>query len=212
MLPDSDLYPAAGASAVVALIALVISGITLALFFGGAGAFWGPVNDMFIVVTVLALILPMLAVDRLAADAGIGWVRLVTIGAVLGAILIAVGQTALVLGFLSLQGSFVTGGLGFIPIVVWLVALVVLTFASGVLPSPVGGAAVVVLVLIGVEALVGSATYGPLLWIASIALLAAMVAWLLSEEASYVNGAVLPIDGGHSPVDVATVAFAKASA
>jgi len=178
MLPDSDLYPAAGASAVVALIALVISGITLALFFGGAGAFWGPVNDMFIVVTVLALILPMLAVDRLAADAGIGWVRLVTIGAVLGAILIAVGQTALVLGFLSLQGSFVTGGLGFIPIVVWLVALVVLTFASGVLPSPVGGAAVVVLVLIGVEALVGSATYGPLLWIASIALLAAMVAWL----------------------------------
>ena len=178
MLPDSDLYPAAGASAVVALIALVISGITLALFFGGAGAFWGPVNDMFIVVTVLALILPMLAVDRLAAEAGIGWVRLVTIGAVLGAILIAVGQTALVLGFLRLQGSFVTGGLGFIPIVVWLVALVVLTFASGVLPSPVGGAAVVVLVLIGVEALVGSATYGPLLWIASIALLAAMVAWL----------------------------------
>jgi len=133
---------------------------------------------MFIVVTVLALILPMLAVDRLAAEAGIGWVRLVTIGAVLGAILIAVGQTALVLGFLSLQGSFVTGGLGFIPIVVWLVALVVLTFASGVLPSPVGGAAVVVLVLIGVEALVGSATYGPLLWIASIALLAALVAWL----------------------------------
>lgn len=178
MLPDSDLYPAAGASAVVALIALVISGITLALFFGGAGAFWGPVNDMFIVVTVLALILPMLAVDRLAAEAGIGWMRLVTIAAVLGAILIAVGQTALVLGFLSLQGSFVTGGLGFIPIVVWLVALVVLTFASGVLPSPVGGAAVVVLVLIGVEALVGSATYGPLLWIASIALLAAMVAWL----------------------------------
>ena len=178
MLPDSDLYPAAGASAVVALIALVISGITLALFFGGAGAFWGPVNDMFIVVTVLALILPMLAVDRLAAEAGIGWVRLVTIVAVLGAILIAIGQTALVLGFLGLQGSFVTGGLGFIPIVVWLVALVVLTFASGVLPSPVGGAAVVVLVLIGVEALVGSATYGPLLWIASIALLAAMVAWL----------------------------------
>ena len=65
MLPDSDLYPAAGASAVVALIALVISGITLALFFGGAGAFWGPVNDMFIVVTVLALILaglPLVAI------------------------------------------------------------------------------------------------------------------------------------------------------
>ena len=38
---------------------------------------------------------------------------------------------------------------------------------------------------------------------------AATVAWLLSDEASYVNGAVLPIDGGHTPVDVATVAFGR---
>ena len=52
----------------------------------------------------------------------------------------------------------------------------------------------------------------PLRRAASTAEIAAMVAWLLSDEASYVNGAVLPIDGGHSPVDVATVAFAKASA
>ena len=81
MLPDNDLYRAAGASAVVALIALVIAGITIALFFGGAGAFWGPVNDMFVVVTVLALILPILAVDRLAAEGGIGWMRVVTIAA-----------------------------------------------------------------------------------------------------------------------------------
>jgi meso-butanediol dehydrogenase / (S,S)-butanediol dehydrogenase / diacetyl reductase len=52
----------------------------------------------------------------------------------------------------------------------------------------------------------------PLRRAATTAEIAAMVAWLLSDEASYVNGAVLPIDGGHSPVDVATVAFAKASA
>ena len=52
----------------------------------------------------------------------------------------------------------------------------------------------------------------PLRRAATTAEIAAMVAWLLSEDASYVNGAVLPIDGGHSPVDVATVAFAKASA
>ncbi len=38
---------------------------------------------------------------------------------------------------------------------------------------------------------------------------AATVAWLLSDEASYVNGAVLPIDGGHTTVDVATVAFGR---
>ena len=178
MLSDSQLYPAAGASAVVSLIALVVSGVALALFFGGAGAFWGPVNDMFLVVTVLALILPILAVDRLAAEQGAGWMRLVSIAAIIGAILIAVGQTALVIGALSLEGSFVTGGIGFIPIVGWLVALAILSLGSGALPPLVGWAAVAVLVLIGVEALVTAVAMGPLVWIASIALLVALVAWL----------------------------------
>jgi len=39
--------------------------------------------------------------------------------------------------------------------------------------------------------------------------IAATVAWLLSDEASYVNGAVLPIDGGHTPVDVGTIAWSR---
>jgi len=41
---------------------------------------------------------------------------------------------------------------------------------------------------------------------------AATVAWLVSDDASYVNGAVVTIDGGHTPVDVAMVAFGRASA
>ena len=36
---------------------------------------------------------------------------------------------------------------------------------------------------------------------------AAVVAWLLSEAASYVNGAVLPVDGGSSAVDAGTLAL-----
>jgi hypothetical protein len=182
MLADTDLYRSAGASAVVALIALVIAGIALALFFGGAGAFWGPVNDMFLVVSVLALILPMLAVDRLAADGGAGWMRLVTLAGIVGALIVAVGQTLLVLGVITLQQSFVTGGVGFLPLLVWFVALVVLAFGSNVLPAPIGWAAVAVLALIVVEAVVGIAAAGPLLWVASVALLAALAAclWTLS--------------------------------
>ena len=36
---------------------------------------------------------------------------------------------------------------------------------------------------------------------------AAVVAWLLSAEASYVNGAVIPVDGSAAAVDVGTIAF-----
>ncbi|MBB3664567.1 NAD(P)-dependent dehydrogenase (short-subunit alcohol dehydrogenase family) [Prauserella sediminis] len=42
---------------------------------------------------------------------------------------------------------------------------------------------------------------------ATSAEVAAVIAWLLSPAASYVNAAVLPVDGGHSAVDVGTVAF-----
>jgi meso-butanediol dehydrogenase/(S,S)-butanediol dehydrogenase/diacetyl reductase len=40
--------------------------------------------------------------------------------------------------------------------------------------------------------------------------IAGTVAWLLSDDASYVNGAVIPVDGGHTMVDVGTLAFGRA--
>ncbi len=178
MISDSDLYRAAGISGAIAIVALIISGITIALFFGGAGAFWGPINDVFVVFTVLALILPLLAVDRWVAEQGVGWMRIVTVAAILGTILIAVGQTLLVLGVITLQASFVTGGVGFLPVFIWLVSLVVLAFGNGSIPAPVGWAAAAVIASIGVDVAISMATTGPLLWIASVGLLVAIVVWL----------------------------------
>ena len=37
--------------------------------------------------------------------------------------------------------------------------------------------------------------------------IAALVCWLLSDAASYVNGAVIPVDGAAGAVDVGTIAF-----
>ncbi len=181
-MDDHTLLRTAGVSAAVAIPLLVISGIALALFFGGQGAFWGPVNDVFISLTMIALLLPIIAVDRLAADS-VPWMRLVSIIAFAGCVLVAVGQFALVAGIISLQASFVTGGIGFLGVVVWLIALVILTFGLSVLPAPVGWLSAAILALIVVEAVVGLATTGLGLWVASIALLAALVGWLWALSA-----------------------------
>lgn len=176
-MDDQTLFRVAGVSAAAAIPLLVISGIALALFFGGQGAFWGPVNDVFISLTMIALLLPIIAVDRLAGDCA-AWLRPVTVVAFAGCVLVAVGQFALVAGIISLQTSFVTGGVGFLGVVVWLVALAILALGMGVIPAPIGWLSVAALAMIVVEAIVGMLSTGPALWLASVVLLTALVGWL----------------------------------
>ena len=180
MLDDATLYRLAGLSAVVAVVALIISGIALALFFGGAGEFWGPVNDVFIALTLLALILPMLAVDRLAGPSAGTWLRVVTVAAIAGAVLGAAGQLLLVAGVIDLETSFVTGGLGIVPVLVWFLALVILAFGPGTLPAAVGWLAAGTLSLIVVGSIVSAITLGPVSWVAWTAVLLVLAASIWS--------------------------------
>src|SRR4051812_4050620 len=137
-MTTGDLDRLASTSSWVALVALVLSAIALALFFGGAGDVWGPINDGFLVVTAIALIPVVLAVLRAAGDVNAPWVLVVSVAATAGLILIGVGQTLLIIGRLSLDGSYVTGGLGIVPVIAWIVLVVILSLGSDVLPRQVG--------------------------------------------------------------------------
>lgn len=187
MIESSVLYRAAGLSAVVALIALIVSAIAIALFFGGAGQIYGPINDVFVAVTMIALILPILAIDRAAgAQAGF-WLRIVTVGAIAGAVLIAAGQLMLVVGIIDLRTSFVTGGLGIIPVLIWIVALVVLAVPLGVLPGSLGWLAGAVIALVVVGSVVAMATTGPVAWVTWATVVVVLVAWLGSLAATFMS-------------------------
>lgn len=179
-IDTSTLLRAAGISSMVALVTLIVSGITLALFFSGAGDGWGPANDLATAATLAALLLPVVAVDRLAfPESGI-WLRVVTIAALAGLMLAAVGQVLLVVGAIDLETSFVTGGVGIVPFFAWLVALAILAFGRGILPDQLGWLVIGVIALSGGLTVVASVATGPIVWAASLALLAVLVGWMAS--------------------------------
>jgi protein-S-isoprenylcysteine O-methyltransferase Ste14 len=84
---------------------------------------FGVLNDIAVVVALILLILPAIAVGDLLADAD-GWFGVLSWIAIAGLVLAALGQVLLISGAISLQTSFVTGGIG--------IAL----FWRGWLPSP----------------------------------------------------------------------------
>ncbi|HUQ78874.1 MAG TPA: hypothetical protein VM427_08420 [Patescibacteria group bacterium] len=188
-MTTADLDRIAGLASWVALVALVLSGIALVLFFGGAGEFWGPVNDALIVVVVLALLPPVVAIARLAGERGGPWVTIVTVAAIAGLLLIAVGQSLLIIGRLSLEGSFVTGGIGVVPVIAWIVLVAALALGAGILPASTGWLAVATLVTIVLVSLAAAVTRGPLLWIGGVGLLVAISAWLASLATTFGSNA-----------------------
>ena len=178
MIADNDLFRLAGLAAWLALAAFVISAIALALFFGGAGQVFGPINDAFIAIALVALVPAVLAVDRLARAELAPWVRVLSIAAIVGIVIAACGQMLLIVGGITLDQSYVTGGVGILPVLAWIVLVAMLGLGPHVLPAEVGWLAVAVMAAIVVSSLVAIVTTGPVLWIATVGLVIVVSAWM----------------------------------
>jgi hypothetical protein len=178
VIESATLLRAAGVSAFLAIGFLLVAGIAIALFFGGAGSFWGPINDLATAVALLALVLPVIAVDHLARERTGIWLEVVSVAAIAGIILAATGQILLVLGVIRLETSFVTGAVGILPVFAWLVAVAVLALGMGLLPVHIGWLAIGVIVLSAGLAFVAGVGMGPGVWVTSIALLAVLIGWM----------------------------------
>jgi hypothetical protein len=178
LIAESTLMRTAGLSAFVAISFLVVSGIATALFFGGRGEPWGHLSDIAVSVTLMALVLPVIAVEQLARERTGIWLEVVSVAAIAGILLAATGQLLLVLGVIRLETSFVTGGLGVLPVFAWLASVGLLALAMGLLPAQVGWLAMAVIVLAVGLAVVSAVADGPVQWAGSLTLLAVLVGWM----------------------------------
>ncbi|MBA2383031.1 MAG: hypothetical protein H0V73_13065 [Chloroflexi bacterium] len=178
MIADNDLYRLAGWSGWLALIAFVVSGIALALFFGGAGQVFGPINDAFIAMALVALIPAVVAVDRLAVNELAPWVRVVTIAAIVGIVIASVGQVLLIVGRISLEQSYLTGSIGIAPVLAWIVLVAVLGLGPGLVPAMLGWLAIASLGAVAIAVIVAVVMTGPAVWIASVGLAIVLAAWI----------------------------------
>jgi hypothetical protein len=170
----------AGLAAVVAAPVLLLSGVALALFFGGKGDRWGPVNDVLVAAALLLLAPAVLAVSDLAAEATGPWFPLVSFLSLAGIGLAAGGQLLLVAGRIELRTSFVTGGLGMLAMLPWAVGMILVAFTTAALSSLVGWLLVAVLVMIVLTSAAALRTRGVLLWALGGLLCVIVSIWLVA--------------------------------
>lgn len=170
----------AGTTLLTAVGTLIASAVALALFFGGAGAIFGPVNDVLLGITMVLIVPAVLSVRSLAAGrvgawfAGLSWLALA------GLAIVVVGQVLLVLGLIPLATSFVTLGVGFVAFLAWAGGVALLAFRSRLVARSVGWWAIA----LGVSLLAAAVTWGALpmaAWsVFGLALLVAFTGWLVA--------------------------------
>ncbi len=172
------LFRLAGASAWLTIPALLLAGLFLALFFGGRGAFYGPLNDIFSALSLLLLILPAIAIYVSAHEAAGSWLAVVTWLAVAGMVIGAAGQILLVVGVINLQTSFITGGIGIVPVLAWAVAIAVLSLGFRQLSASLGWLMIAVLLLALLLTIASSLHLKFPTWLLAGGLIIVLVAWL----------------------------------
>jgi hypothetical protein len=129
---------------------LAIPALWLAIYFGvmffqKRSEKYGALNDIFSAITLLLLVLPALILNNLIGYQVGGWFSLITWLAVAGILIASMGQFLLVAKIISLQASFITGSLGFIPLLVWLVSIAVVSIGHGAIPLTIGWSDIAIL-------------------------------------------------------------------
>lgn len=169
----------AAPSAYVAVVAVLLAGVTIALFFT-IGEPFGTINDFFDAIALLLLVPPVLAVQsRVGDDAG-GWLAPLTILTVLGLVVAGVGQFLLIAKVIDLNGSYMTGGIGILPVLVWIVALVWLSLGRHLFPDALGWLALAILASAVLIAVFAALKVDLAVWAFSIVLIAALLGWLVA--------------------------------
>jgi hypothetical protein len=170
----------AGWSTLAAIGALILAGITIALFFGGAGDVLGPINDVFSALTLILLVPAVLAVQALAGDGSGAWLLIATVVGLVGIAVAAGGQLLLVAGVIELRTSFATGGIGVLLLGVWVVASAAVALGTDVLAVRTGWLAIGAIGLSVVTTLVAATGRRALITAVSVLLFVELVAWLAS--------------------------------
>lgn len=137
----------AAISAFLAVPAVVAAMVLWALFLHTREERWGVANDIAVVIALLCLILPVFMVGREIGD-GSDWISIVTWTALAGLVIAAAGQVLLISGLISLGLSFLTGGVGITPVLLWMVSIGLVSFGQEPPPAALGWATVAFLLLV----------------------------------------------------------------
>jgi hypothetical protein len=163
-------------SALLAIPAVGAAMVFWVLFWTGKGEAYGPLNDVAVAAALFLMIAPALAISG-ASPPDLAWLPLLGWAAAAGMAIAGAGQLLLVARVIRLNMSFVTGGIGILPVLIWMVVLAYAGIVRGTPSTSIGWTAALVLVLIVPAAVTARASKRvALIW--QSLLVAALMVWL----------------------------------